>query len=175
MPAHAGAKKLKGRTFAGVGREVCLIAPTGFNSNLQPNDPSKAFFEWHTSSDTVSLAKDGSGTVDSTTVVTRGAPSSGAFPSGAFSTEVTAPFTSTSSRKDGTVTLKFTNAVGTVKTGPRAGETFTVDHFTLVGVSGPTNDALFATPSAEISTITFSTGETFPAVCHRTVSVLRPQ
>jgi hypothetical protein len=166
--ASSSDEKLKG-TFASGGSVECLTAPSGFNSDNQPNDPASSYI---TSSGTYTVRTydgTGKGTLQATVVTVSylaAAANSSQLPA-ASTTTVTGNFTYTVD-SSGAVTITEPNEQGTILSGPRAGQTYIVNQYQLAGTLAQNGRALaLATPKDEIETITYSNGESDERICHR--------
>jgi hypothetical protein len=106
----------------------------------------------------------GTATIQDTMIV--GPPTPGFSPD-ASNENWTAPFGYTMDGK-GAVEITVTNASGTVLAGTRAGQTFTIDGYTLTATLDSSGKfAAVATTAPVVETITYSNGDAFPRVCHR--------
>jgi hypothetical protein len=91
------------------------------------------------------------------------------FPPSASSATFSYSFTYTFNN-DGSFTNMVTGSItGTFQTGPRSGQTFTVSNFPqLLGMSSQNSSALtLATLVPTVETITYSNGDVWPRICHR--------
>ena len=167
--AHAAADppRLKGE-YGFTGSESCLFAPFGFKPNFQIVDDSS----WSNSGNVEGIRAfngDGTGTVKGTTMSITGPPTPG-FPPGAGSSRFSFSFTYTVSEDGGwtTNTVPGTDK-GTVLTGPRAGQTFTVENSAagtgLISRNGNTLTVADLTPTVE--TVTYSNGDVHHRICPR--------
>jgi len=165
--AAADSPHLKG-VYGFTGTDACLVAPAGFNAELQALGTSV----WSFSSNAEGIRTfngDGTGTFKSTSVSINPPPTPGFLP-GASSSNSSASFTY-KVNADGSFTV--TNAPGTDKgtvlTGPRKGQTFTVDNVPtatgLISENGKTLTTAGLTPGVE--TITYSNGNVYYRICHR--------
>ena len=158
--------------YAVVGEGTCLVAlPPGFNPNLTPIDGR---FTLSSSTQGVrTFHGDGTGTVQSRAVsVTH--PDTPVTLGGASSSDTQASFTYTVA-PDRTVTVVSGPVTGTVLTGSRAGQTFTIDPFpTLTGLIALDRKSLTLTsqePTVEVET--FSNGDVHYRICHRSRILLK--
>ena len=163
--ANAAADHLKG-TYGFTGSDVCLIASLGFNARLQ------ALGTTFSSSDSAEGIRtfngDGTGTFTNHTTTTTVPPTVGFLPS-ASSSKNSASFT----YKVGDDTFTSENVpgtnVGTILTGPRAGQTTKTEGVPkatgLISANGHTLVTSILTPGVE--TITFSNGDVERRICHR--------
>ncbi len=163
------ADSLKG-TYGFVGSSACLFSSLGFNANHQPLAGSTV---WSSSSSDEGIRTfngNATGTfTDRTTSVNPPPTPPTAFPASASSSESSASFTYTVG--DDTFTQQ--NVPGTDKgkvlTGPRAGQTFTVEGIPpatgLISANGRTLTTSILTPGVE--TITYSNGDVHHRICHR--------
>ena len=112
---------------------------------------------------------DGTGTVNCTAVTTTG-ETEPLFPPDASSHNFTFNFTYVVNG-DGSWTSDMVpnSYLGTFVTGPRTGQTYTIDKLPtlsgLMAVNGMTLTAAHLTPTVE--THTYSNGEVWPMICHR--------
>lgn len=196
-PATADSPNLKG-AYGFTGTAVCLVAPggatnptpfvalpnSGFNSKLQPNDSviagviSTAFTVSFSVEGIRTFNGDGTGTVNGTSVAIVGRPTPGPdgyphFAPHAESDKFSFSFTYTVNG-DGswTATMVPGSYTETVLTGPRTGQTATVDAIPpitgLISGDGKTLIAAHITATtATVETKTFSNGDIEPAICHR--------
>ena len=169
--AGAAPPQLKGE-YAFTGEGSCLIATAGFNPNLTPIliDPTDKVFSYSFSVQGIrTFDGHGHGTVEGIAVTTLPPPTPSAFRPDASSHSFSFEFTYTVD-KDGTIStqLKPDSYTSTFLTGPRTGQTCTIDHFTLSGVASNDNKVLtLSTPTTEVETHNFSNGDVWPAICHR--------
>jgi hypothetical protein len=185
----ASPKKLKGE-YAFTGSGSCLIAPgsdpgpgnptpgvalpnSGFNAKLQPLVHATAF----STSDSVEGVRifnaDGTGTVKGTTISMSERPTPGptgypSFPTAATSNTFSASFTYKVNSDDTFEVALAGPLTGTILTGPRTGQTFTIDTIPLMGLINKNGDTLtVASVVPTVETVTFSNGDVWPRICHR--------
>jgi hypothetical protein len=198
--ADDGGKNLKG-AYGFTGTAACLVAPgsadsatnptpgtalpnSGFNSSLQPND-GKAFSTSFSVEGIRTFNGDGNGTVKGTTVnitvpPTPGPAGSGypTFPPSASSHTFSFNFTY-AVNGDGSWTTDMVPGTysGLFVSGPRTGQTITVDQIPtfsgLIAVNGLTLTIAHLTPTVE--THTFSNGDVWPMICHRSRVLIKLQ
>jgi hypothetical protein len=173
--AGAAPPQLKGE-YAFTGEASCLFAPFGFYPNLTPID-DKVFSNSFSVHGIRTFDGHGNGTAEGIAVVTVPPPTPQSpglnFPPDANSHRFSFQFTYTVDN-DGTISTQMVPGTFTsiFLTGPRAGLTFTVDQFTLVGTASKDNKVLtLATPTTEVETHTYNNADgstnVWPAVCHR--------
>jgi hypothetical protein len=195
--ASADSPRLEG-SYGFTGTAACLVAPghvgdpngppinqnpspgvalpgSGFQPNLRPNDNSSAYSHSFAVEGIRKFNGNGTGTVKGTVVgiTVRPTPGPGGFPhfpSSAGSADFSFSFTYTVN-PDGTWTSAMTpgSYTQTHLTGPRAGQTSTVDAIPpvtgMVSLDGKTLIAAQLTPAVE--THTYSNGDVDPQICHR--------
>ena len=163
--AAAGSPPLKGE-YGFTGTNACLstAAPgPGFNPDLTPTDGS--FGQSFTSEGIRTFNSDGTGTV-------RGSSMGITIPANvhsAGSDDFTFSFKYTVN-EDGSWTSDVIGVeTGTIKTGPRAGQTFTISNSPmatgLMSQNGSTLTLATLDPTVEI--VTFSNGDVHKRICHR--------
>jgi hypothetical protein len=161
--AAASPPQLKGK-YAFTGEGSCLSSKEGFNPNLT----AIGGFSSHSFSvqGVRTFKGDGTGTVAGTAVEITPPP----FPNPEASSETFFfKFTYTVA-KDGTITTDLVpgSYLGTFLTGPRTGQTYQIDKFSLSGMASNDNKVLtLATGTTEVETHTFSNGDVRPEICHR--------
>jgi hypothetical protein len=173
VSAHAAPPpSLKGN-YAFTGTTGCLFAPgsggtsSGFNSSLQPIVPMTSFSN---SSDVEGIRTfngDGTGSVTATEVGFT-APPTPSFPPAGESSNFQFSFTY-AFNLDGSFTANLTGTFsGTFLTGPRSGQTYTIDVLQLVGYPSKGSATLtLASQTPIVETITYSDGTAIPRICHR--------
>jgi hypothetical protein len=194
--ADAGSpKNLKGE-YAFTGKFSCLFAPgsdpgpgnptpgtplpnSGFNAKQQPLVNATAFSNSGASEGVVVFNGDGTGTLKATTVVTTVRPTPGptgypSFPASASSNAHSAPFTYVINSDD-TFDFQLSGpSTGTFLTGPRTGQTFSVDAGPRMGlISKDGNTLTLATVVPTVETIAYSNGDTWPRICVRSSVLIR--
>jgi len=165
--AAADSPRLKGE-YGYTGSATCLLAPFGFNSSFEVVDGNS-----RSSSSNVEGIRtfdgDGTGTDKSTTLTLTVPPTPGFQPSAGSSTS-SSSFTYTVSEDGGWTAhvVPGTNH-GLVLTGPRAGQTFTVQNAApvtgLISRNGSRLTVADLTPTVE--TITYSDGFSIRRICQR--------
>jgi hypothetical protein len=163
--ATADSSHLKG-TFGFTASDACLYASGGFNARLQ------ALGTTFSASDAAEGVRtfngNGTGTFTSRTTSITVPPTVGFLPA-ASSSESSARFTYTVNDDSFTSENVPGTNKGTVLTGPRAGQTFTVDGVPkatgLISANGHTLTTSILTPGVE--TITYSNGDVEHRICHR--------
>jgi hypothetical protein len=169
--ATAAPPKLKG-TYGFTGTAACLstAAPgPGFNPNLTPTDGS--FGQSFTSEGTRTFNGDGTGTVMASSMGT----TIPANVNSASSDDFSFSFTYTVNG-DGSWTSAVTGVeTGTIKTGPRAEQTFTISNSpTSTGIISNNGSTLtLATLDPTIEIVTFSNGDVHKRICHRSRVFIR--
>jgi hypothetical protein len=176
------------------GEAACLFAPgsgpvatpgvampnSGFKANLQPKDAvpgssSDAFSVSHSVEGIRVFRGDGTGTVKGTTVGITVRPTPGptgypSFPPSADVENFTYNFTYTVNGDGSWSTTAVPNSyTGTFVAGPRTGQTVTIDAippFTGM-ISQDGNTLTEAHTTATVETVTFSNGDVWPRICHR--------
>jgi len=188
-----GHSRLKGE-YAFTGTAACLVAPgstspatptnptpgislpnAGFTANLQPVD-GKVFSFSSSVEGIQTFNGDGTGTVNGTVVSISVPPTPGpagsgypSFPPSASSNTFSASFTS-KALADDTFTVVFVpgSFLGTFLTGPRTGQTYTIDNPPLTGLIGKDKKMLtLASVEPTIEIQTHSNGDVWPRICHR--------
>src|SRR5215813_41863 len=163
--ATADSPRLKGvYGFTGTGACLSTAAPgPGFNPNLTPTDGS--FGQSFTSEGIRTFNRDGTGTV-------KGSSMGITIPANvnsASSDDFSFSFTYTVN-DDGSWTSDIIGVeTGTIKTGPRAGQTFTISNLpTSTGIISNNGSALtLATLDPPVEIVTFSNGDVHKRICHR--------
>jgi hypothetical protein len=195
--AAADSPKLKG-SYGFTGTAACVVAPghvgdpnippplpnptpgtalpnSGFNSNLQVKDVAGAFSRSFSVEGIRTFNGNGTGTVKGTAVGISVRPTPGPngfphFPPAAGSADFSFSFTYTVDGDGGwTATMVPGSYTETFITGPRAGQTATVDAIPpvtgMISQDGKTLIAAHVAPAVE--TRTFSNGDVDPEICHR--------
>jgi hypothetical protein len=157
-----------------------LLPLSGFKPNLQPNDavPGSSSVAFSHSFTSVGIRKfngDGTGTVKGTTVGITVRPTPGPngwphFPASAGSEDFSFLFTYTVDGAGGwTATMVPGSYTQTFVTGPRTGQTSTVDAIPPVTgmISQDGQTLIAAQTSPVVETHTFSNGDIYPQICHR--------
>jgi hypothetical protein len=190
------ADKLKG-SYAFTGTASCLFAPgsfpgavplpnptpgtalpnSGFDGSLHPIVNATAFSTSNAVEGVRIFNGDGTGTLTGTAVTTTERPTPGptgypTFAASASSNTFSGSFTYTIN-SDGTFTVQLAEPqTGTFLTGPRTGQTFSIDTIPLTGlISKDGNTLTLASVAPTVETITFFTsgvaGDVWPRICHR--------
>ena len=163
--ATAAPPKLKG-DYGFTGTAACLstaAAGPGFNPNLTPTDGS--FGQSFASEGIRTFNRDGTGTI-------KGSSMGITIPANvnsASSDDFSFSFTYTVN-DDGSWTSVITGVeTGTIKTGPRAGQTFTISNSpTSTGIISNNGSTLtLATLDPTVEIVTFSNGDVHKRICHR--------
>jgi len=189
--AVADSKKLKGE-YGFTGTAACLVAPgsdpgpgnptpgtalpnSGFNASLQPKVGATSFSRSFSVEGIRTFNGDGTGTVKGTSVGITVRPTPGptgypSFPPSAGSSDFSFSFTYTVDGNGGwTATMVPGSYTETFVTGPRTGQTATVDAIPpvtgMISQDGKTLIAAHVAPAVE--TRTFSNGDVDPEICHR--------
>jgi hypothetical protein len=163
--AAADSPSLKG-AYGFTGTSACLstaAAGPGFNPNLTPTDGS--FGQSFTTEGIRTFNGDGTGTVEGSSMgitIPANVHSAG-------SDDFSFSFTYTVN-DDSSWTSNVTGVeTGTIKTGPRAGQTFTISNApTSTGMISRNGGALtLATLDPTVEIVTFSNGDVHKRICHR--------
>jgi hypothetical protein len=159
--------------YVATGEGTCLVAlPPGFNPNLTPIDGR---FTFSSSTQGVwTFNGDGTGTSQSRSVSLTH-PDTPVTLGGAGSSDTQASFTYTVA-PDRTVTVVSSGPVtGTVFTGTRAGQTFTIDPFSgYTGLLARDRKSLaLASEEPTVEVETFSNGDVHYRICHRSRILLK--
>jgi hypothetical protein len=193
VSAHAAPPSLKGN-FAFTGTEACLFAPgssispptagnttpntdSGFNPNtLRPVNSDESFSSSSSVEGVRTFDESGNGKVSATEVgitvppTPEGSLVPSFFPS-AQSASFSYDFTYTINAKGSfTATAVPGSFTGNIQAGPRKGQTFTIANFPqLVGnaANGSTTLVLSTLAPPTVETVTFSNGDVWPRICHR--------
>lgn len=168
--AVAASKNPNG-TFGGVGVFSCVTAPDGFDqTTLQPTNPANTSLSTGNSLAVFTFKKSGTGTlsVNNVTVSNGGGSSSDAK---------NVPFTYKSNSHGGlTLTAGNSTFTGTIDAGPRAGQTFSIDNWTVDAYIAQGNKAIVtATVIPVVENITFSNNGsplTLPRICARETTLM---
>ena len=154
--------------YGGTGSLVCLYAPDGFNPDQTPVNPHNIWSASNSHGTVLTLNGDGTGTLTSfeTSLDVPPIPS---FPANASSSKSSAAITYTIGGKANDVLfLSVANLAGQVTSGPRTGQTFTVDAFNVAGFFSKSAKFFgLITLSPSVETITYSDGSSFSRICHR--------
>jgi hypothetical protein len=175
LPADAASDMLLNGEYTAAGSFGCLTAPGGFNSKLRPNVPANSFAVSGSTEGVWTF--NGAGSV-SVTAITTFSSVAAAVPSCVY-TPSAGGDTSSSNRKytlgaGDAVTVTAANVRGKYFAGPRTGQTFVTDKFVLAGYASSDGVTVtLATPPPALETITFSTSESYPRICHRSVVLLK--
>jgi hypothetical protein len=183
--------RLKGE-YAFTGSAACFysvpsvdpVIGGGFDSDLRPNVGSRVFHHSFSVEGVRKFRGDGTGTVNGTTVgftppPTPGAPppfdQPGDFPPSAQGATFSFSFTYTV-LPDGTFTSDIVpgSFTGTFFAGPRTGQTFAIDTMPLTGLIGVDKKVLtIASVLPTVETATYSNGDVWPRICHRSRVLVR--
>jgi len=195
VSAHAALPSLKG-TYAFTGTLSCLFAPgsdsappnppgtmlpnAGFRPNLVPFDVPSSFSISNSIVGVRRFNGDGTGTVSATEVGIVMRPTPGptgypSFPPDASSAQIQYSFTYTFN-PNGTFATSLSGPLsGTFLAGPRSGQTFSIpDLPQFLGV--PSQDfstIVLAEPAPMVETVTYSNGDVWPRICHRSHVLIR--
>jgi len=154
------------------GEGTCLGAlPPGFNPNLTPIDGR--FTSSFSTQGVLTFNGDGTGTVQSRSVsVTH--PDTPVTLGGASSSDTHASFTYTVA-SDRVVTVVSGPVTGTVLTGSRTGQTFTIDPFpSLTGrIARDPKSLTLASEEPTVEVETYSNGDVYSRICHRSRVLLK--
>jgi hypothetical protein len=165
------------------------LANSGFNANLQPNDfanpgdsPSASFNHSFSVEGVRTFKVDGTGTVTGTAVGVDNRPTPGPngfphFPPSASTANFSYSFTYTVSDGEWTSTMVPGSYTETFTSGPRNGQTGTVDAIPpvigMIALDGKTLTG--AHLDAVVETHTYSNGDVWPEICHRSRVFLQLQ
>jgi hypothetical protein len=159
-------------TYGGSGGLACLVAPGGFNANLQPLDPAVSWSTSNSHTNIFVLEGGGHGTLQSFETFVTPPPTPG-FPPSASSSHGTGTVTYTIDKKNSAILLTISDLKGTVDAGPRAGQTFTVDSFGVAGFFSKTGKFVeLSTETPTVETVTYSDGTTLKRLCHRNTVIV---
>lgn len=185
----ASPKKLKGE-YAFTGSASCLFAPgsdpgpgnptpgtalpnSGFNANFQPLVNATAFVTSFSVEGVTVFNNDGTGTFKGTSVSLTERPTPGptgypSFPASASSNTFEGAFTYVVNSDDTFETQMVGPLTGTFLSGPRTGQTTSVDRPPMTGlISKDGNTLTLASVVPAVETVTFSNGDVWPRICHR--------
>jgi hypothetical protein len=189
VSTHASPSSLKG-TYAFTGTTGCLFAPgsdsaapnppgtmlpnAGFRPNLVPFDVLSSFSISNSIVGVRTFNGDGTGTVSATEVCIVIRPTPGpsgypSFPPDASSAQIQYSFTYTFN-PNGTFATNLSGPLsGTFLAGPRTGQTFRIpDLPQLLAVPSQNfSTIVLAEPAPMVETVTYSNGDVWPRVCHR--------
>lgn len=197
--ADANSPKLKGE-YAFTGTAACLFSPgsdpvatsnptpgvmlpnAGFNSNLGRLPNSRAFSTSSSVEGIRTFNGDGTGTVRGTSVSITIPPTPGPtgypnFAPGASSDTFSFQFTYII-HDDGTFTSQMVpgSYVGTFVAGGRTGQTYTLNQPPVTGIIGDNGKTLtLATVNPGVEVMTFSNGDVWPRICHRSRVLIKIQ
>jgi hypothetical protein len=185
----ASPKKLKGE-YAFTGTASCLFAPgsdpgpgnptpgkalpnSGFNANFQPLVNATAFVTSFSVEGVTVFNNDGTGTFKGTSVSLTERPTPGptgypSFPASASSNTFEGSFTYVVNSDDSFDTQMAGPLTGTFLSGPRTGQTTSVDRPPMTGlISKDGNTLTLASVVPAVETVIFSNGDVWPRICHR--------
>jgi hypothetical protein len=178
--AAAAPPALKG-DYAFSGQGACLVSPSGFNSSLTTPKGAKVFSDSFSTHGVRTFDGKGTGTVDGTGVSitpppTPGLPGLAFLPSaGSFSFKYQITYKIAT---DGTITTQLVpkTYLQIFLTGPRKGQTMTIDTLIASGLASLQNAAVtLASETTTVETHKYSNGDTWPEICHRSsVAVVLP-
>jgi hypothetical protein len=170
--AQSPDSRLLGR-YEVVGSNTCLTSPAGFNANNQPIDAAAAFFSGASVSGIVTFHGNGTASFQQTSVTITNTPPSQSFPPSGSSSTLTGN-ESYLVGPNNQVKTRAANVAGTVLTGPRTGQTFTIDLVRLAGTLSADNRTLvLATTEPDVETVTFSDGTVNPRICENSRVLVR--
>lgn len=176
--AAADPPHLKGQ-YAFTGEAACLVAPSGFGSNLVPND-DKIFSNSYSVLGTRTFNEDGTGMVQGRavgiTIPPTPSPPGLSFKPDAGSDNFSFSITYFQN-PDGsfTTTMVSGSFKGTFLAGPRAGQTYSIDSippFQIIA-SNRNSTLITAQLAPTVETVTYSNGDIWPRICHRSRVLLR--
>jgi hypothetical protein len=159
---------LKGE-YSQAGNDSCVYSSLGFNTNFQPVSGSTVSTSQASYEGTETLDGDGNAVLNQTNVSVAA--------SGAISSIGTLQLTITM-KADGSFIQKVVSASGTVLTGPRAGQTYTLlnaaDQMGRISLNGDSFTLATFTPTVE--TVVYSNGAMAQRICQRsrTFILLKP-
>ena len=182
-------KKLKGE-YAFTGTASCLFAPgsdpgpgnptpgvplpnSGFNAKFQPIVNATAFVTSFSVEGVTVFNADGTGTFTGTSVSITERPTPGPtgypnFPASASSNSFSGSFAYVVNADDTFETTMVGPITGTFLSGPRTGQTSSVDRPPMTGLISKSGDTLTsASVVPAVETVTFSNGDVWPRICHR--------
>ena len=155
--------------YAFTGEAGCLVSDEGFNADLTPINTGSPFpfvrsFSVH---GVIRFTGDGTATRVVRVVSTRH-PTGTSGVGSASSVDIEADATYQVAT-DRSFTLQTTALTGTILTGPRAGQTFTITNFPdLVGIMSQDHKTLtLAHHEPAVETQSYSNGDVFDRICHR--------
>ena len=184
-PAHAVTPQQLMGNWALQNAANCRYGTGGFNTKLQPLNPSESFlaessgFGIFTFGPPQSIAANGTITGSVTrnfTALDKHFPASatvtGFVPSSSKVTYLTD--VQTYHIRQNTITIDVQDEQGSIVAGARAGQTQVIDNFKVVGyVSTNRRNIVLSSPDAIIENITYSNGESYPRVCHRSTTLIK--
>jgi hypothetical protein len=176
----ATAASLKGR-YSFTGEGVCLVSTNGFTATLNPAAGSKVFSDSFNFVGVAIFNGDGIGSASGSGVAVT-APPTPAPPGLNFAPSASSyTFTNEFTYKLGAGEAITTELIpGTYLqrflTGPRTGETMTIDKNSAAGYVSQNNTSIeLATPTTTVETHRYSNNQVWPQICHRSrVLVLLP-
>jgi hypothetical protein len=165
----ASGPTLKGE-FGVTGTDLCLISSLGFNPSLQPVSGSSVSTLNSVAEGIVTFNGTGKGTVSLTTGSISPPPTPGATVPSASSSDSTHSITYTTNTDDSFTYSEVAGSyAGTILTGPREGQTFTVANLPvttgLISSTGANLTSASLAPTVE--TITYSNGDILQRICQR--------
>jgi hypothetical protein len=163
---------LKG-SYAFTGEATCLVSLSGFNSKLTPIDGR--FVQSFNVQGVWTFFGNGTGARTGRSVgITHPTNFTTTIDGGAGSDNFQASFTYNVA-SDGTFTTTLSGPLtGTVLTGTRAGQTFTIDQLALNGLISQDRKSLtIANDQPTIEVVTYSNGDIHHRICHRSRALFR--
>jgi len=155
--------------YAFSGEAACLVSDEGFGADLTPVNTGAPFPFVRSFSVQGVVRFNGDGTATRVVrVVSIRHPTATTGVGSASSVDIEADATYQVA-PDRSVTVETTTLNGTVLTGPRAGQTFTIENFPdLVGLISQDHKTLtLAHREPTVETQTYSNGDVFDRICHR--------
>jgi hypothetical protein len=173
---------------------TCLYAPGGFNAHLQQNNPPESYVNQHTSFGIQTFAAPAS--ISPSGAITGNLTRnyyvlSTSFPASAGNTTFVPSSSKTVFNHDvqtyhmqtgsNAVSVTVQNELGSILSGPRAGQTNTVDGYTVAGYASADNKTIYwESPDDTIENVTWSGGglaapQTVPRICHRATTLTKTQ
>jgi hypothetical protein len=185
----ASPKKLKGE-YAFTGTASCLFAPgsdpgpgnptpgvplpnSGFNANFQPLVNATSFVTSFAVEGVTVFNADGTGSFKGTSVSITERPTPGptgypSFPASASSNTFSGSFVYVVNADDTFETTMVGPLTGTFLSGPRTGQTTSLDRPPMTGLISKNGDTLtIASVVPAVETVAFSNGDVWPRICHR--------
>lgn len=174
--ADAGPNDLLKGDYTFTGDATCLVSVGGFASDLTPNVGSRRFVQSFSVQGVWTFFGNGAGARTGLSVGITDPTNFNSTPigGGGGSDNFQASF-NYNVAPDGTVTTILAGPLtGTVLTGSRAGQTYTIDQINLTGLMSQDHKTLtLANDQPTIETVTYSNGDVHPRICHRSRVLLR--